>query len=430
MASATANIIVSAPDSGGLAKKIFIGILAAAAIYGLYRLASFLASTYYDSKATIPTAANNARIAAEQIAKLDPLFVNKGNLPGAQVGAALPIEEKALINYNILGNRLAGYIGPLESGVFAEDDAVRIAMRTGCRVFMLPIDKLQSAESPMLIVRNHNGDKISNNEGSILKVCQAIDKYAPKGAAADPIIIILYFNTLPSANPYDQKSLKFMMDVAAGLAPLKNRHLGLTAEGDYRRQKMQDMLFLRPRSEFDGKYIILTNADTKGFREGVLPARPEGLTPALDLDLWTHGRLYAKTSTGLGITAIPSGAITSAPVLETMDYYMSLPDTKLPEVVAQSKVDWNVETGSAAQPTQEQLERLLNKLGVSCVMVDFFSVGINPTDGLQPMDKYFQKSGFRLKPVDLRYRVPKPISIPPPPPQLNAQGGFVQSPKV
>lgn len=420
-----ANVAI-APSDGSLAKKIFIGILVAAAIYGLYRLAMFLASTYYDSKATIPTAANNARIAAEQIAKLDPIYVNKGNLPAAQIGADLPIEEKALINYNILGNRLAGYIGPLESGVFAEDDAIRIAMRAGCRVFMLPIDKLQSAESPMLIVRNHNGDKISNNEGSILKVCEAIDKYAPKGAAADPIIIVLYFNTLPSANPYDQRSLKFMMDVAAGLAPLKNRHLGLTAEGDYRRQKMQDMLFLRPRAEFDGKYIILTNADTKGFREGVLPARPEGLVPALDLDLWTHGRLYAKTSQGLGITTTPSGAMTSAPVLESMDYYMSLPDTKLPDIVAQSKVDWSVEAGTSAQPTPEQLERLLDKLGVACVMVDFFAEQQN----LAPTEKYFSKSGFRLKPADLRYKVPKPINIPAPPPQLNANGGFVQSPKV
>lgn len=425
-AALKANVAAAPTSDGGLAKKIFIGILAAAAIYGLYRFGKFLVSTYFDSKATIPTSANNARIAAEQIAKLDPIYVNKGNLPAAQVGADLPIEEKALINYNMLGCRLAGYLGPLESGVFAEDDAIRIAMRAGCRVFMLPIDKLQSAESPMLIVRNHNGDKISNNEGSIAKVCAAIDKYAPKGAAADPIIIILYFNTLPSPNPYDQRSLKFMMDVAAGLAPLKNRHLGLTAEGDYRRQKMQDMLFLRPRAEFDGKYIILTNADTKGFREGVLPSRPEGLTPALDLDLWTHGRLYSKTSQGLGITATPTAAMTSAPTLESLDYYMSIPDTKLPDIVAQSKVDWAVEAGTPAI-TVEQLGRMLDKLGVACVMVDIFAAGL---EGTVYSDKYFKKSGFRLKPAELRYKVPKPINIPPPPPQLNAKGGFVQSPKA
>ncbi len=412
-------------DFSAVTKNIFMYGLLVLVVYAIMRLIFFLKGSYTESKDTLPTAANNARIAAEQIAKLDPIYVNKGNLPAAQVGADLPIDEKALINYNMLGCRLAGYMGPLESGVFAEDDAIRIAMRAGCRVFMLPIDKLQSAESPMLIVRNHNGDKISNNEGSIAKVCAAIDKYAPHGAAADPIIIILYFNTLPSANPYDQRSLKFMMDVAAGLAPLKNRHLGLTAEGDYRRQKMQDMLFLRPRAEFDGKYIILTNADTKGFREGVLPARPEGLTPALDLDLWTHGRLYARTSQGLGITATPTTAMTSAPMLESLDYYMSLPDNKLPEVVAQSKVDWSVEAGTPALPTGEQLGRMLDKLGVSCVMVDVFAEGLLPA-----IDKYFGKSGFRLKPVDLRYKIPKPIDIPAPPPQLNAKGGFVQSPKV
>ena len=76
---------VTVPSDGSTGRKIFIGILVVAFIAGVISLIVFLSKIYNTSKETLPTAANNARIAAEQIALLDPIYVNKGNLPAAPI---------------------------------------------------------------------------------------------------------------------------------------------------------------------------------------------------------------------------------------------------------------------------------------------------------------------------------------------------------
>lgn len=390
---------------------------------------------YYATRASLNTPENNAAIAAAQIARFEPRYLGREPLPALTVGQGLAEDEKALINYNILGCRVAGYLGPLESGVFAEDDAVRIAMRAGCRVFLLPIDTIEKSGAPLLVVRTANGDKISNNVGSIAKVAAAIDKYAPKGAQADPIIVMLYFQSMPSANPYAPESIKYMMAVANELAPLKRRHLGLTSEGDYRRQKMADTLFLRNREDFDGKVIVLTNVDTKGFREGVLPTT-EGLpkiNAANDLDLWVHARMYSETTKGLGMTSVPEDAKVNVPRLETPAYYLNIPDDRLPGVIAKSKVEWSTSMNKAPDataPTPATLKVLLDKVGTSCIMADVFSEDSKGLDAGIFSESYFAKSGFRLKPAELRYRRPSPIPLTAPNKQLDARGGRVQAPTL
>ena len=118
------------------------------------------------------------------------------------------------------------------------------------------------------------------------------------------------------------------MAVATALEPLRRRHLGLTSEGDYRRQKMADTLFLRPREDFDGKVIVLANVDTQGFREGVLPttAGLPKISAANDLDLWVHARIFSETTKGLGMTSVPEDAKVNVPRLETPSYYLNIPD--------------------------------------------------------------------------------------------------------
>jgi hypothetical protein len=395
-------------------KYLFIGIVAALALYGIYRIIKLLIDLYYKNKRELPTPENNARIAAEQIKAFEPMYMNKGNAPMDTVASGLAKDERALINLNMLGAFNAGYLGPTVSGVFAEDDAVRIAMRAGCRAFYLPVDMLESSNSPVLIVRSQSGDKISNNVGSIAATCDAISRYAP---ATDPVIIVLYFRKLPSANPYDPKSMKFMMDVAAGLAPLRNRHLGLTSEGDFRRQKMQDTLFLRPPGELEGKFIVLANVDTKGFREGVLPSLPKGLTPALDLDLWTHARISGEKEEKQKVVG---------PDAETDEYYASLPDSKLPDIIAQSKVNWmmNIPAVTAAVPVG--FEKMLDKLGLSCSFVNIFAEDSKAVADKVFGKEYFQKSGFRLKPAELRYKKLAPVQLSAPNKQLDMKGGFIE----
>lgn len=395
-------------------KYLFIGIIGLLLLYGIYRLIKLFIDLYYKNKRSLPTPENNARIAADQIKAYEPMYMNKGNAPLDTVAASLASDEKALINLNVLGAFNAGYLGPTVSGVFAEDDAVRIAMRAGCRAYFLPIDMLESSPSPVLIVRSRSGDKISNNVGSIAAVCDAISRYAP---ATDPVIIVLYFKKMPSANPYDTKSMKFMMDVAAGLAPLKNRHLGLTSEGDFRRQKMQDTLFLRPPSELEGKFIVLTNADTKGFREGVLPELPKGLSPALDLDLWTHGRI---TTDG------DESQKTAGPEAETDEYYNSIPDNKMPDFIARSKVNWMMNMPAVTSAVPTGFDKMLDKLGLTCSFVNVFAEDSKAVADKIFSKEYFALSGFRLKPTELRYKKPAPVQLAAPNKQLDTKGGFIE----
>jgi hypothetical protein len=195
---------------------------------------------------------------------------------------------------------------------------------------------------------------------------------------------------------------------------------------------LQDTLFLQNRSQFDGKFIVLTNADTSKFRPGALPNMKDlpAITQTNDLDLWTHARVFSLTSIGLGITALVGESKTVGPRVETPAYFMAIPDTQTSGTVADSKVKWTIalNAGVDTEPTDPKvLDKLLNKLGVSCIMVDVFRPDL--AAGIMSKD-YFGPSGWRPKPEGLRYVRPAPIQLTAPNPQMDANGGFLQSPQV
>jgi hypothetical protein len=413
-------------------REVLMGILKFTVIVGLIVAVGFffkfLYDIYMEDRRTIPTAENNKAIAAAQVAKYDQLYLSRNT--GGTEGFQNPSDGRSgnipLINYNVLGCRMAGYVGPVFSGIFDEDNAVRIALRAGCRAFCLNIGMLEKAASPVLLVRSKNGDLISNNIGSIRKVCQSLANNAPSN---QPIILFLYFEKLPNKNPYDLSSMKFMMDVALGLAPLRRRHLGLTDAGDFRRQKMQDTLFLNNRSAFDGKFIILTNVDTTGFREGAIPSTNElpRITPDNDLDLWTHARVFTYTTTSLGATSTPGESKGSGPRVETPAYFSGISEENTPDIAKNSMVNWTIAMNSsidAAPHTPAQLKDLLDVKGVSCVMADVFQDGLFDEKRLLSKD-YFGPSGWRIKPQALRYTRPADIPISKPSQDLNAVAGIM-----
>jgi hypothetical protein len=333
-------------------------------------------------------------------------------------------DEKALINYSVLTCNNAGYLGPRADGVFREDDAVRIAFKAGARAFVLRIDTADETKDPVLVVRNAGGDKISNNVGSIKKTIDAIAKYSPAGAAAEPIIIILFFNRLPSGNAYSAESQRFMQKVAESLGALKNRHLGLTPHGDFRRQGLGDKLFIYDRSEFDGKYIILTNADTKVFRQKPVAASE-------DLDLWVHARLFADTTEKIGITEVPRNTKMVSPRLETPSYFTNIPDERLPTATARTKVEWTIAMDAATpavSPSRQSLSLMLDKLGVCSVPVNIFDD--NPKELLEGAmaPDFYGIVSWRPKVPDLRYKKPKPIKLASPSKQLDAKAGLLPVP--
>lgn len=414
-----------------------IAAVIAAIVYGIYAVIR----RFNYNKAHIDTPENNARITAEQIETYEALYLADSKLPAYQVAAnglktpsltipPLKEDELALINYSMITADNAGYIGPLENGVFAEEDAVRIALRAGARAFVLRIDYLETGPAdPVLIVRNKNGDKISNNVGSIRKVAAAIAAGAPRGSTAEPIFVILFFQRLPNKNMHSKELLAFMSKVAEALAPLKDRHLGLTSDGDFRRQAQQDTMFLKPRAEFDGKFIVMTNVDTSGFRD---PTGTKAVAAQADLDLWTHARLFCDTTTGLGMTVAPEGAKTQGAFAETINYFTNIPEERLATTVAKTKVQWTMaldaSTGPALQPVT--LKTLLDKFGVCSIPINIFDADINAMKaGVFAKDFYGQVS-FRPKVPDVRFVIPKPVALAIPNKELDARGGYLPVPKV
>jgi hypothetical protein len=205
-----------------------------------------------------------------------------------------------------------------------------------------------------------------------------------------------------------QANLGFRGDVPPGLWTGRNAEIA---------KKMQDTLFLRPAGELEGKFIVLTNVDTKGFREGVLPDLPKGLTPAQDLDLWTHGRIY---------TTGAEEQKTAGPEAETDDYYGTIPDNKMPDFIARSKVNWMMNLPAVTSAVPSGFDKMLNKLGITCTFVNVFAEDSKALADKVFNKEYFQKSGFRLKPAELRYKKPAPVQLSAPNKQLDPKGGFIE----
>ena len=95
-----------------------------------------------------------------------------------------PQPQQLLINTAVFATRLTGFLGPYESGVFDEDNATRLALKTGSRCLVLEIDYEHHRYEPKLIYRDGWGMKKSINTGSIQKVakCIAARAFTPQNA--------------------------------------------------------------------------------------------------------------------------------------------------------------------------------------------------------------------------------------------------------
>ncbi len=420
-------------------KSIGIIIAIGTSIYLIVVIARAIERSYNYNKSNVSTPENNARIKKEQIEAYGGLYVSQGRRPAAVMAREglktdkftippLQADQNALINFSILTCNNAGYLGPSKNGVFGEEDSIRIAYEAGCRAFVLHIDFIDDVpEFPQLIVRNAAGDKICNNTGSIAKTVRAIADGAPRGVAADPIIIVLFIHRLPSKNAYDPNSVNFMKKIATSLEPLRARHLGLTSDGDYRRQGQQDSLFIRNRSNFDGKFILLTNIDTRAFRD---TKRYPGIPPLEDLDLWTHGRLVCDTSSNLHFVSPMEQTKDVQPMIETYNYFSNIPEDRLTRIVARSKIQWTIVMNNYNEklPSYTTLKKLLDEYGASCVPVNIFD-----DDTKQLVSSFFAKdmyvtSGYRPKVEAMRYNKPQPVMLSTPNKQLDAKDGMIGIP--
>ena len=234
-----------------------------------------------------------------------------------------PEDERALLNFAVLGCRVTGYLGPRMNGVFSEERAVEAAIQMGCRLLVLDIDYLDSRPSrPVLVCRDDVGNLLSNNTGSISKVAASIIAYTRKqrGAGTDPILVLLNIHRLPGTQPKGRQALQFMSEIARQLAPMYQYLLRSIEEGDAQQQRLQDILFKLPITRFENQVILLTNVDTSGFRD-----RDEEFEPQRDLDLLVNARVFTNEDKALKNFQFPDASVPAAAVANTWSYYTTIP---------------------------------------------------------------------------------------------------------
>jgi hypothetical protein len=349
--------------------------------------------------------------------------------------------EQCLVNFYSLGARYTGYIGPIAEGYWDPDLAIQLAIKAGCRTFVLEIDYLDECDGetikyfPRIVVRDAQGKmriKYNSNRpicnspqhSNIRDVCEKINYYAYASGtqnASDPVIIILYFLRQPPGSYKSKTVLDYFSNVAKALSPFQNRLLNNELDGGtYYRQSQEGRLLINNIKEYNGKVLIFSNANTIGFRETQLYA------PNEDLDFLTNLRLF-YTQTKLGITDNGGGAPFG--ILETAEDYMIIPSDRTDEIVESTKLRWTIcFSQDPLQPvTQETYNKITSTFGVHCVPIILFDTSASD---FMFTDKTFKTYSFIPKPEALRYIKP-PVVVPAEPnPSTDAKQGLLRAPTI
>lgn len=321
-------------------------------LVALYYLGKLIYQTIENRK-YIRSPENQARIRTERLQELNALagtFNSKQPVMSALQSAGVPAPQQLLINTAVQGVRLAGYLGPYSYGVFDEDNGVRLALATGARCLILEIDHLENSSEPVLLYRA-GGLVYSMNTGSIAKVAKSIAARAfrvdgdgtPDRLVNDPLIVVTYLARAPPVTQDPRAYIKYLGKIAQQLQPLTPHLLGMTPQGDFRRQTNESQLFFYPPSMYNRKIIHLTNADTSMMRNLAAYNIKGSIGPDQDLDLMVHARLYAKESPcPLGITSFPTEQKTPAAVLTTPIYWLTIPPERVQQAINDTKKAWTL----------------------------------------------------------------------------------------
>lgn len=348
--------------------------------------------------------------------------IAKATTPGKKEGFADAADDMKLINIQPLTIKHAGFIGPLDAGVFQESTAVTNTLKAGIRTFVFQIDYHEDSnkdpklfpgiKEPCLLFRDDSGVLTSTNAGSIQKMAQAIaDIGFSSGVPSqnEPIVIVLY----GLRTPYDpvakpKEYLAYCSKIAKQLKPLAPLHLGLTTNGDYHRQALQGQLFMSPFKNFEKKVIIVSNFDTTLYRSmskmGMTPC-----APAEDLDYWTHAQLF-KDDTGLSVGVNTLGVTSVAPTVTpvrakifTLASLKSVIQGGAPSMSAWATKNKSVFTvvmpDSLTNPSYTEIEAMIKTMGVNVVPLDIFTPAVGDTKRLVEI---WSSKTWNLRPMALR----------------------------
>jgi len=344
---------------------------------------------------------------------------------------------KSLVNFYALACRYTGYIGPIEDGFFSVDTSVQMAVDAGCRVFVLDIDYIDkqcnsSTYLPRIVVRDSKGRmmiqyndnyQLNNPTGEIRQVCEAIQNKAFGDCqnAADPVIIILHFLRTPPGGIKSLPILTYYSLVAKALAPFRNRLLGNEPNsGTFYRQSQESILLINPIDMYGGKVLIFSNADTSGFRNSTVPFEPYD-----DLDFLVNLRLIKSDKKN----------VASFGVMESTDYFMTLPEADKSDAIQQTKLKWTIclSPNPSLPVTKDVYDVLTQKYGVQCIPAHLFDT---EASSFLFTDDLFKTYGFRNKPCNdpadtdkcLCYIPPVQIITGPVSPLTNANQGKLRMP--
>jgi hypothetical protein len=299
------------------------------------------------------------------------------------VGDPIVETENGLVNFMPLSVQDTGYLGPSVNGVFAEREAVQMALRAGARCFVLnidyhddqslPVDLFGRPFEPKLLYRDLAGNVRSLNAGSIELVAKALADTAFSNAVGnptDPLYVILFFRRTP---PKDKPEyLTFLSQVAKELEAFIPYHLGQTPEGDYHRQGKQNDIMYQPISRFERKVLIFCNADTTPFRG-------KNYAPNRDLDYLVHVRMFKDTTEELGVTGTSEVNVAAKAIADTVASYVIVPVDKTKAIVDGTKLRWTMTLGQPGKnPSAETFGYLQDTLGVQCIPLWFYE-GVKPS---------------------------------------------------
>lgn len=388
-ATATTASLEAAPFSVTTVLLVLVGLLAVVGIVW-----GFMNSRMYQTVKTdlgsAPTSANNQKftdeITRKQIPIADALMAIHRPILGSEggggrsaggtageVGLALPdmaVADRLFVNFHVLGARLGGFIGnSATSGLYSADRAVELALRKGCRLFLLEIDYLERApEVPVLVYRDMVGNNLSRNTGSIGGVMRALKKHTKdqKLIADDPLIVVLYMRRIPGDNPSSKEALNFMGAVAGELQSIapylyKSLSSGGITEAD---------VLTQPLEKYANSIVVLTNADTSGFTSD----NAATITEARKLNKYVHARLYSGTTKGpINNVEVPTNGSRAGAKVYSYDYFLTLPKTGQTADVARNTWSLAMTPSLDVPPTASELDLVMDTLGVQGIVVDIFS---------------------------------------------------------
>lgn len=355
----------------------------------------------------------------------------------------MPESEQCFVNFQVLGCRFTGYLGPFEQGYFDPIQSVLYALKAGCRSFILEIDYLDSCVSdnntassyyPKLVIRDAQGKLVTRSESTlpacpsdvasnILQVCKTLREVAFSSQVQnpnDPLIIVLYLLRLPPPEKTgNARLLTYYSRIAKGLKPLLDKTIDNTINGGtFARQAQESLLLTNSIKSYEGRVLFFCNSDTSPFRGA-------GYSQSEDLDYIVNLRLSYK-QTQLGCTSNQTGG--SFGGLETTGSFLIVPPSQVDNTCDQNKLRW---TATLSQDPKDPVDEptfkaLADKFGVHCVPIQLW----DDKNTFMFTDDRFGKWSYIPKPKQLRFRKP-PVAVPAQQtPAADAKGGMLRPPTI